>query len=180
MSKKNITNPIPGKILPRVDKKTLNDKNIPNCSAIYNMPNDSPIKLNDFGFETLPDIRLTPPTSHVFLAKKPYTHIRICAVAFIGRCKKVKNKDFHLKYNVSLNAIGKYALNVYIIFDKKEKDGMHYDFYSFDVRFLKKSIILEDQKYVKLSDIDTVEVFLVNLDPKTSRGTITTVQPSTE
>ncbi|MBC8754655.1 hypothetical protein H2O64_08210 [Kordia sp. YSTF-M3] len=167
---------IPGRLITKVDIETINNKNIPIDCSIYNMPNTVPINLPKFGFKSLSFESLTPPTSHAFLLKNPYKHIRICAVVFLGRSKNVKNKDFTLKYNVCLNCIGKYQLNIYIIFNTPEKSGVKYDFYSFDIRFLKKSIKLQELNNLPLSQVNTVEVFIINKDPKTSRGTVTTVQ----
>ncbi len=173
---------IPGKEIKKVGKKELNDFNSPKGTFMYYMPKKEPEKLPTFGFDNIPSNILSPPVSHVYLLDDNtyrHKHIRINAVVFIAVNKAVKNKDFILKYNISFNTVGKHQLNVYITFNKKEKEGKEYNFYSFDIRFLEASIVLEDSRILSLSKINTVQVFLINKDPKGSRGTVTTVQSGT-
>lgn len=85
------------------------------------------------------------------------------------------DESFKFRYDFSLDRVGNPQLNCYISFEKSI-GGEDYTVYPFEVGLKSNSL---DHQNVDLSIIETVKVFLFDKDPKTSRGTETTVQSGT-
>lgn len=131
--------------------------------------------------EDVPDLRLpeyaykdlVAPTGHVILQDQK---IKILAVCFVNKSYELEYKDFTCYYGFSYDRRGGYLINLYITFDKQEKKAVNYKYYSFEFEFEKGAIRCADGFEVPMEKIKTVQLFLINKDPETSRGTETTVQ----
>jgi len=129
----------------------------------------------------IPDLRLpeysytdlVAPTGHVILKDGI---IKVLAVCFINKDYKLEYNDFTFYYDFSFNSIGDYLLNLFITFNKHEMKAIEYKYYSFEFEFEKGAIHCADGCEVPMEKIKTVQLFLINEDPETSRGTETTVQ----
>ncbi len=104
------------------------------------------------------------------------TKILLLIAAFINtditKNGLLKEDDFSFYYNFSLNASGEPQLDIYITFNDEIK-GDSYNYYAFEVGFESDSEILSQWQ---LDGVVTTQVFLYDKDPRTSRGTVTTVQ----
>ncbi|MBC8754656.1 hypothetical protein H2O64_08215 [Kordia sp. YSTF-M3] len=104
--------------------------------------------------------------------------IQIQSILFIDIDFNIKIEDLNLNYSVHFNNSGQEQLNIHIYFSKDpnllQVQG-EYFFYPLNI-FLKRLTPEESPHSIPLENIKTVQVFLINVDPRTSRGTITTVQ----
>ena len=103
------------------------------------------------------------------------TQIVVIATAFINTSTSLNSNNFVVNYDFSLNVNGIPQLNIYISFDKNI-EGEDYDYYAFEIG-LDSDSMFTDQ--MQLNGVETVQVYLYDTDPKTSRGTVTTVQSGT-
>ncbi|WP_430409949.1 hypothetical protein [Kordia sp.] len=89
---------------------------------------------------------------------------------------------FNVSYQLVLNASGNYQINIYISFNRlnySSEESTPFEHYEFDIIFKENSISLisnSDVSSLDLKNVETVKVFLIRTNPKTSRGTVTTVQ----
>lgn len=100
------------------------------------------------------------------------TKMTVLIAAFINTEKVLQNSDFSFYYDFSLSMLGEPQLNIYITFND-EIQGEEYNCYSFELGFESDPKILSQWQ---LDGVGTIQVFLYDKDPKTSRGTVTTVQ----
>jgi len=87
--------------------------------------------------------------------------------------------DFMSYLNFSFSSDGGYQLDLYTVLDKKSSVGVvnTYDVFGFQIILNKK---IHDRIVIPpFSEITTVEAFVVDEDPETSRGTVTTVKSTT-
>ncbi len=107
-------------------------------------------------------------------------NIFIEGIAFVNSDYGVEKEQFEFYYNFTYKSSGDYQLNIYMTFihsDKNNKKG--FIAYPFLMEFYKGAIECSEKEPVPLEKIQTVELFVVNRNPETSRGTVTTVKPST-
>jgi hypothetical protein len=85
---------------------------------------------------------------------------------------------FRYVYNYNLNDLGQYELRIYIVFYQNETQESHQTLYQYfhRIKINEGSIKDGNGEIVPVKYIDKVKIFLVNQNPKTSRGTETTVQ----
>ena len=110
------------------------------------------------------------------------SQLKILMAAVVRTSKKLTSGDFSFYYHFTYNSSGNYQLNFYITFDKSNKavsDVNSYASFPFEVTLTEGSIKSANGASVPLDSIKTVQVFLINEDPETTRGTETTVQPGT-
>ncbi len=99
--------------------------------------------------------------------------INVSVVVFITEgCKK---PNIMIQQMFAISNLGTYKLQFFIDYKFEEDKSKNFDIY--ELNFHAKAEKLP--KGFTLKDIDTVEVFLVDTDPIGSRGTETSVQPST-
>lgn len=148
------------------------------------------IKVTRIDREAIPDTHLIKwdsknliaPITQASLIEEPITEpkaIKIDIVAFVGKIYDLKKEDFSYYYNISLTYNSKYQLTIYMTFAKTVEASKDYYYYPCNIEFMKDSIIGANKNPIPLDQIETVEVVLVNRDPATSRGTVTTVQSTT-
>ena len=96
--------------------------------------------------------------------------INVSVVVFI--VEGYENPEIVVTQSYSISSLGLNQLQFFISYDFNEVKSSNFKTYelSFDAKEKKLP------KGVKLKDIDTVEIFLRDTDPITSRGTVTTVQ----
>ncbi|WP_046757082.1 hypothetical protein [Kordia jejudonensis] len=159
----------------------ISEEKIDDSTIYYDVnKNDSTIKLNlnlptnDVNLELS---TLVPATCFAF--HHDTTHLKVKSFCFVRRNREVEETSFELTYQVTFNPLGSYQLNIYIQFTPNstptDLDSNMYNCFEFDIVFPSDSIKLDD-KSLDLIDFDSVEVFLIRTNPKTSRGTVTTVQ----
>lgn len=99
--------------------------------------------------------------------------INVSVVVFItDKCEK---PIIGIQQMFAISNLGTFKLQFFIDYTYKEDKSKKFDIY--ELHFHAKAEKLP--KGVTLEDIDTVEVFLVDTDPITSRGTVTTVESTT-
>ncbi|TCI84442.1 hypothetical protein [Tenacibaculum sp. M341] len=106
-------------------------------------------------------------------------NIFIQGVAFVNSDYGVKKDQFEFYYNFTYKSSGEYQLNIYMTFihsDKNNEQGFRY--YPFLMEFYEGAVKCSEEEVVSLEKIKTVELFVVNRNPEASRGTVTTVKPS--
>jgi hypothetical protein len=143
--------------------------------------------LQDIGLENKQMGDFLPPLLQAQYSKDNNT-LEVTAVAIISKEYKIKVLDFHLNYNYSFNEQGEPQLNIYIYFTKhitETEIEYGYDYCTFKITLDKEGIGSSNQHedpievkdtMVPQDDIQTVQAYVVNTDPRTSRGTVTTVQ----
>ncbi len=125
---------------------------------------------------------LIAPIAQAAITKEATTGhklIKIDIVAFVGKVYDLKKEDFSYYYNISLNYNSKYQLTVYMAFARTVEASKDYYYYPCNIQFKKDSILDALKDPIPLDQFDTVQIILVNQDPATSRGTVTTVQSTT-
>lgn len=107
--------------------------------------------------------------------------IRETGLIFVDKSYNLNVDDFTFYLNFTYGAAGGYQLNVYIAFEKETKGiPEEYNTFGFEVNFEGDTITCDGGNAIALSEIKTIETFVLDVDPETSRGTVTTVQPSSE
>ena len=131
-------------------------------------------------FKKVPNRSLIPPIADAFVLqdKTGVDYLYITTVVLISEALNITQNEFIIKYNLSLYSKNTYQLNVYVIFNKKDlADSDEYLYYPIEIYFGQKSIFIDQTPpAVNVRDIGAINIFLVDTDPKTSRGTMTTVQ----
>lgn len=151
---------------------------------------DPYISINRINRDVVPNTHLTKwdskdliaPIAQAAITKESTTghkFIKIDIVAFVGKVYDLKKEDFNYYYSISLNYNSKYQLTIYMTFAKPVEASKDYYYYPCNIQFKKDSILDALKDPIPLDQFETVEIILVNQDPATSRGTVTTVQPTT-
>ncbi|MBE0391993.1 hypothetical protein [Flavobacterium sp. PL002] len=99
--------------------------------------------------------------------------INISVVVFI--IEEFKNPTINVTQSYSISSAGTKQLQFFITYNYKEVESCN--FKSYELNFDAKQEKLPEG--VKLGQVDTVEVFLIDKDPIASRGTETSVQSGT-
>lgn len=149
-----------------------------NTEGIYYTPYPKHIEsTHKLGFSNHRTNDLIPPIVQAFLINKDKLEIPI--VILVDTSYGIKNSNFKFKYNVCINTVGDLQLNIYVYFHKKEPTNKTGDFniYPFTIHCTNSLLVFEG---LSESINKTVQVSLINTDPKTSRGTTTTVQTQNE
>ncbi|MGH1386907.1 hypothetical protein [Kordia sp.] len=132
--------------------------------------------------------RLLAPIAQSYIntnEKYEVENIHVEAIIFIKQKLNVKTSEIKLKYNIGFNNSGQEQLNIYVSFESSEPkeptldDESLYYFYYLNIYFEGKEIIGKSDTniyQVPSENIKTVQLFLIKEDPRTSRGTVTTVQ----
>ncbi len=108
-------------------------------------------------------------------------NIFIEGIAFVNSDYEVQKEQFEFYYNFTYKSSGDYQLNIYMTFihsDKNNEKG--FIAYPFLMEFYEGAVKCSEKETVPIDKIKTVELFVINRNPETSRGTVTTVQPSSE
>ncbi|KAB8153022.1 hypothetical protein EZY14_011615 [Kordia sp. TARA_039_SRF] len=135
---------------------------------IVEAANQSP--LNDLDKSSRISDQMLPPLVVPYYVGNRFRGVYIVAIARTGG--PIQNEDLKLFYNFSLNVDGKPQLNLYVSFNCHRNIEKH-EFWYNAINFNTGS---NQMQAVDLSSIETVEVFLIDEDPETSRGTVTTVK----
>jgi len=98
--------------------------------------------------------------------------IEICAVLFLDAA--IGTPQISIYQNYAIGGDGNPLFQFFITYDAQETTAK--DFNAYQVNFSFDADGLPD--YLKLSDVSAVEIFLWDVDPRDSRGTITNVQPN--
>lgn len=162
---------VPGQPIPKEDSGHKNQ----HIYYIHKIRNDfSPLdlKIPQKGSDTL----MTPIVTAFFDENLPSV-LQIFPIVFVNKAQQVA--DFNLYYNYTLDADGLPQIAIYICYHKEEINATAYEYNTFEIYVYKGAITDANNKEVELSEIQTVQVFLINTDPRTSRGTTTTVQNQT-
>ncbi|TDW47222.1 hypothetical protein EV144_105240 [Flavobacterium sp. 270] len=128
----------------------------------------SPDSVGKIKFPERTDRMLLSPLVEAYHTKENQLLVR--AVIFIAR-KETKDLDFGIYQNCYIDLNGNPQLQFFISYDLVETKET--DFLIYEVAF--NAI---DIPYGSLSKISTIQTFLWDIDPVTSRGTVTTVQPA--
>lgn len=127
--------------------------------------------------------KILKPTAH---ACRRDGRIAVNAAVFLEHRMKFKANGFKCRYNICLHEEGGYELQVYWytniarIPPYKDHSQERLDLFYFRDDFtLEELRRFPNLSNITLNKIDTVKVFVINKNPKTSRGTTTTVQSGT-
>ncbi|MEM6717696.1 MAG: hypothetical protein AAF611_00130 [Bacteroidota bacterium] len=154
----------------RITKKTT--KNIYYTIAPYIKPS------NKLGLSNHPtDNLLAPVTFANYNAKNE--RLTISIILFIDTGYAVRQDEVSFNYNNTINGVGEVQFNVYAYFNRPGPILItgNYNIYSYTI------FVNNSQNFfpnINTEGNKTVQVSLINVDPRTSRGTKTTIQPSTE
>lgn len=96
--------------------------------------------------------------------------ITVNAVVYVDS-KVKKATDFSVIQNLYVDIEGDPQLQFFICYDLDEQEDTK-NFWVYQVTFQVQSI-----KPFEISKIETIQTFLWDIDPETSRGTVTVVQP---
>lgn len=118
-------------------------------------------------------VDLVAPIGHVIFRDGK---LKVYAVCFINKEYELTYNEFTFYYDFSLNNSGEHQLNIFITFNEEERKTTDYKYYSFEFDFEKGAVHCANGSEVPMEKIKTVQFFLINTDPETSRGTETTVQ----
>ncbi len=136
----------------------------------------------NFGFQDYDSKTLLTPVVSSFFIKAKEDVLRICTTAFVNQTQDILS--FRLFYNYTLSNIGEPQISIYIWYYTIDNSATTYSINSFDIYFKGESIVNFDmygsvnmgETKIGVKNIKKVQVFLINGDPETSRGTTTTVQ----
>ncbi|WP_075344417.1 hypothetical protein [Tenacibaculum agarivorans] len=123
--------------------------------------------------------KLLPPTivANLISNDNEVTGIRITGVILVDNNYDLTTDDFGFCWNFTYGSTGGYQLNLYAAFEAEAPKSLpsEYDMFGFEVNF-KNEAIKSGIFTLPLEKIKTVEAFVVDADPETSRGTVTTVK----
>ncbi|EDP96243.1 hypothetical protein U8527_09035 [Kordia algicida OT-1] len=131
-------------------------------------------------FKNVLSTMLIPPITDAYILQDnenvDYLYIR--TVVLLNAGLGITNNDFIIKYNLSLYVTNNYQINIYVIFNQDDKASANNClYYPIEIYFGQKSIFIDQTPpALDINSIGAINVFLVDTDPKTSRGTMTTVQ----
>ena len=101
----------------------------------------------------------------------------IFAAALIDEGYDINSSSFFYTGDLLLRHTNKYQLNLYIGFGAPEISGTgSFNLWSFEITGRDEPFLSADGKPINVDQIEKVRVAMVNTDPKTTRGTETTVQ----
>lgn len=127
----------------------------------------------------LPSNELLTPIATSFY-DKTNDILLVEATVFVNSELRLAQGDFNVFSNYVLSEIGEPQLNIYITYDRASITTKTYSIIPFAIGYDSHSVVTEsDRTIVELGRIKSVNVFLVNEDPRTSRGTTTIVQNQT-
>lgn len=133
---------------------------------------DKPAEYKQRGHVSFPKNRkktlLSPLVEAYHVGKK----ILVNAVVFVAH-EELEDLKISVVQNCYVNIEGKAQLQFFIAYDLKPTDGV--DFYIYEVSFEADDIPFDGG----LKNIASIQTFLWDIDPISSRGTETTVQPGT-
>ena len=173
----------------------------PDLPCVSFIDSANPPSNNNFPILPVADFLLSPfvTASHLPPSNSEEPTLEVLIAAALQQSLGIINpSEFSFFYNVVLtdstvvhesldNRIvdSKYKMNLYITFNKRELQGSTnvLDTFYFAAKFANQIELSNSNNninsgHVLAKDITSVEVFVVNTDPETSRGTETTVQPS--
>lgn len=157
---------IPGKEIPLKSKNSdLIQKVYYTAKKEVNQPNFDFKKFNS-------SVLLTPIVVSTFDSDTNF--ILVNTVTFINAQQDPKH--FNLFFNYTLNDNGEPQLSIYICYVANEIPAKTYIIKPFMIYFSSNSVKNGSKQIIPLNRIKAIKVFLVNRDPRTSRGTMTTVQ----
>lgn len=114
--------------------------------------------------------------------------IDVIVACLIPEKYQLKENEFTIWYNFEFGRSGDFKINIFITFNSKEDnlgELVEYKLYPFNININNMALC---SRHLKLSSftgkkglksISDVEVFVINGDPKLSRGTVTTVKSPT-
>lgn len=107
--------------------------------------------------------------------------LKILMAAIVNGANELKETSFSINYQFTFNSYGNYQLNFYIYFNKSATAvvGNSYKSFPFEVTFTGSHVLPVDGTKIPLGSIKTIQVFMVDVDPETTRGTVTVVQDTT-
>ena len=121
--------------------------------------------------------------------KKGDNEIDVHCIAIINKeyeLELTKNLNFDFYYNFTLDSSGGYQLNVYMAFHFPRRLNIEhettevYQSHTFNLKIKKGALMCSESKKIPLNVIKTIELFVINRNPETSRGTVTTVKSPEE
>lgn len=133
---------------------------------------DKPAEYKRRGHVSFPKNRKKTLLSPLVEAYHQGKKLLVKAVVFVAH-EEVKDLAISVVQNCYVNMEGEAQLQFFIAYDLKPTDGE--DFYIYEVSFEADEIPFKGG----LESIETIQTFLWDIDPISSRGTETTVQPGT-
>ena len=165
-----------------------------NCKKLMQIPGKSILENHRITFklgevDRIPQIKINHKNSDSLLPTvvKAYFNkdvenpndqsLSVFGVAFINeKFGRLRERDFEVFYNFGLDFSGDYQMNIYITFTHTEELASEYNYYPFEVNFNEGAVCCAAGNPVPLEKITMVRTYLINRDPETSRGTVTSVQ----
>ncbi len=133
------------------------------------------------------EISFSPNGTITFADKRPYTplpplvevhltadkkHIKVSTVFFIDAAETVSPNSFSINQEFCISDSGESRLQFFISYDVKETKAVKFQGYQVSFKAVDKNL----PDGVKFEDIKTIQTFLWDTDPVSSRGTVTNVQ----
>ncbi len=110
--------------------------------------------------------------------------LKILMASIVNVSKNLNENSFSINYQFTYNSGGNYQLNFYIFFNEGStsvtsvgSEVNSYVSFPFEITFTQDLLSPVNGTPIPLGSIKTVQVFMVDVDPETTRGTETAVQP---
>ncbi|MBC8754640.1 hypothetical protein H2O64_08135 [Kordia sp. YSTF-M3] len=125
--------------------------------------------INDITLGIIKDDFILPPAASAILVDE----VLIVGLLLTAKTSKALHEmeDFQMNYQLTLNDYGLPQLNIYVLYSETNSEENPYWDNSFQITF-DRNITPE----INLEELTTIQVFLQDEDPRTSRGTVTTVK----
>lgn len=182
----------PNKLIPGVKiKENCSDVAIkPYKEDVLNFDSESSKKIFSNLFAPLTEAiyfeDVTTVTTSTNLEKKTVvtnkSKLKVLLAPVVGTSKGLTHDKFSFYYHFSYSSRGDYQLNFYITFDEASKaisEVNSYTSFPFEISLSEDVVKSANGISVPLKSIKSVQAFLIDVDPETTRGTETTVQDTT-
>ena len=126
---------------------------------------------------------ITTVTTSTNLEKKTVvtnkSKLKVLLAPVVGTSRGLTHSEFSFYYHFSYSSGGDYQLNFYITFDEASKvtsEVNSYTSFPFEISLSENTVKSANGTSVPLKSIKSIQAFLIDVDPETTRGTETTVQ----
>jgi hypothetical protein len=140
----------------------------PYAGTLYESLSSDVSSINNLNLGVIDNVILSPVVSAIL-------ENEVLKVGLLLTAKTSKSlhetEGFQMNYQLTLNDYGLPQLNIYVLYSETNSEEMPYWDNSFQINF--DSNITPE---INLGELTTIQVFLQDEDPRTSRGTVTTVK----
>lgn len=113
-------------------------------------------------------------------------YISVDCIAMINTSFNLDHESIKFYYNLSLDSSGQHMINFFMAFKHKRNPQnpqnlqkvKSYRSHTFNLKIYKGAFNFDDDRYLPIEKIKSIEMYVVNKNPEGSRGTTTTVKDS--